>query len=67
VPNPNETSGYAKELVGMLAQLDPTVHDLRTWHAWAVQPTAELLAAVRRNSALAVWLAALPSLSSSSG
>ena len=54
----------AGRLAGTMAQLDPTVHDLRTWHAWAVQPTAELLAAVRRNSALTDWLAALPSLTS---
>jgi hypothetical protein len=46
-----------------LAQLDPTVHDLRTWRAWTAAPTAELLAAMRRNSALAGWVALLPSLS----
>jgi hypothetical protein len=39
-----------------VAQLNPTVHDLRTWRASAVRPTAELLAAVRRNSALTNWL-----------
>jgi hypothetical protein len=50
----------AGELVGGVAQLDPTVRDLSTWHAWAAQPTAELLAAARRNSALDDWLAALP-------
>ena len=50
-----------------LGPLDPTVHDLITWRAWAVRPTAELLAAVRRNSALANWLAVLPSLTSLSG
>ena len=54
----------AVQLAGRLAQLDPTVHDLRTWRAWAVRPAAELLAAVRRNSALTNWLAALPSLTS---
>ena len=60
-------SKVAAKLAGGLAQLDPTVHDLRTWRAWAVRPTAELLAAVRRNSALTGWLAALPSLTSLSG
>ena len=60
-------SEVAEQLVGGVAQLDPTVHDLRTWRAWAVRPTAELLAAVRRNSALTDWLAALPSLTSLSG
>ena len=54
----------AAKLAGALGPLDPTVHDLRTWRAWAVQPTAELLAAVCRNSALTSWLAALPSLTS---
>jgi hypothetical protein len=48
--------------VGGVAQLDPTVRDLSTWRGWAARPTVELLAAVRRNSALAVWLEALPSL-----
>ena len=60
-------SERAAALAGALAQLDPTVHDLRTWRAWAVRPTAELLAAVRRNSALTNWLAVLPSLTSLSG
>ena len=60
-------SQEAEWLVGGLAQLDPTVYDLRTWPAWSAQPTAELLAAVRRNSALTNWLAALPSLTSLSG
>jgi hypothetical protein len=45
-----------------LAQLNPTVPDLSTWHTWTFVPTVELLAALRRNSALAVWLTALPSL-----
>ncbi len=57
-------SEVAGRLADGLARLDPTVHDLRTWRAWAVPPTAELLAAVRRNSALTNWLAALPSLTS---
>ena len=50
----------AERLADGLARLDPTVHDLRTWRAWAVPPTAELAAAVGRNSALTNWLAALP-------
>ncbi len=57
-------SGAAAGLADGLVLLDPTVHDLRTWRAWAVRPTAELLAAVRRNSALTNWLAVLPSLTS---
>jgi hypothetical protein len=57
----------AARLTGRLAQLDPTAEDLRTWRAWAVRPTTELLAAARRNSALTNWLAALPSLTSLSG
>ena len=61
------TGGAAARLADALAQLDPTVHDLRPWRAWAVPPTTELLAAVRRNSALTNWLAALPSLTSLSG
>ena len=55
-------SSTAEVLVDRMAQLDPTVSDLTTWRDWAVPPTAELLAAARRNSALAAWLTALPSL-----
>jgi hypothetical protein len=62
------TSGPgAASLARAVAQLDPTVHDLRTWRARAVRPTAEMLAAVRRNSALGDWLTALPWLPSPSG
>ena len=60
-------SRAAAELAAGLVPLGPTVHDLGTWRAWAVQPTSELLAAVRRNSALTNWLAVLPSLASLSG
>lgn len=56
-----DKGGGAKLQAG-LAQLNPTVDDLITWHAWTFVPTVEVLAAVRRNSALAVWLTALPSL-----
>ncbi len=57
----------AAALAGALVPLDPTIRDLRTWRAWAVRPTAELLVAVRRNSVLTNWLAVLPSLTSLSG
>ena len=57
----------AAELVAGVVQLAPTVRDLGTWRVWAIPPTIELLAAVRRNSALADWLAALASLTSLSG
>ena len=58
-----QTSGEAAGLLADgVAQLDPTVRDLSTWRGWAAPPTVELLAAVRRNSALTVWLEALPSL-----
>ena len=55
-------SETAEDLIQSVTALDPTVRDLSTWRAWTVQPTAELLAAVRRNSPLSDWLAALPSL-----
>jgi hypothetical protein len=54
----------ADNLLDGMAQLAPTVRDLSNWRAWTVLPTAELLAAVRWNSALVDWLAALPSLTS---
>jgi hypothetical protein len=57
----------AATLVGGMTLLDPTARDLSTWQTWADLPTAELLAAVRRNSAPADWLATLPSLASLSG
>jgi len=56
------SSGIAEGLARQLTKLDPTAHDIRTWLAWAVQPTADLLATVRRNSALIDWLEAFPSL-----
>ena len=52
--------GTAGDLVRWVAQLDPTVRDLSTWRDWAVPPTVELLAAVRRNSALAAGLQPSP-------
>ena len=55
-------SQVAGRLADGVAPLDPTVRDLSTWRGWAAPPTVELLAAVRRNSALTVWLEALPSL-----
>jgi hypothetical protein len=53
----------AAELIRSVAQLDPTVSDLRTWTTWAAPPTYELFAVARGNSALEEWLEALPSLS----
>ena len=52
----------AARLVDSLVRLDPTASDISTWRAWEVPPTTELLAAVRRNSELSAWLAALPAL-----
>jgi lipopolysaccharide biosynthesis regulator YciM len=58
------SDGYtARTLMHTLIQLDLTVRDLAAWPAWAAPPTAELLAAVRQNSVLDEWLAALPSFS----
>jgi Domain of unknown function (DUF4062)/NACHT domain len=54
--------GLSAQLVDQLAQLEPKASDLRGWTAWKVAPTTELLAAVRRNSKLAAWLAVLPAL-----
>src|SRR6185312_4652029 len=58
------TEYMAQYLEHGMAQLDPSVDDLRTWRSWAVAPTVELLAAARRNSSLTAWLAALPTLPS---
>jgi hypothetical protein len=49
-------SDVARDLIGGIAQLDPTVHDLNSWPTWAASPSRELLAAARRNSALHEWL-----------
>jgi hypothetical protein len=56
---------HAGRLIDELAQLDPKANDLKGWTARKVPPTAELLAAVRRNSKLAAWLSALPASSTS--
>ena len=48
--------------MGALTQLDPTADDLSGWPGWAAAPGGYLLAAVRRNSAPAGWLALLRSL-----
>jgi hypothetical protein len=56
-------SAVAAELIRVMAQLDPTVHDVSTWRTWTATPTAELLSAARRNTALDEWIAALPSMS----
>jgi hypothetical protein len=56
------SEALSAQLVDELAMLDPKASDLRGWAAWKVPPSAELLAAVRRNSKLAAWLAALPGL-----
>ena len=61
----HEAVGWcAHRLLSGVAQLDPTVDDLSTWRAWVAPPTAELLAAVRRNSPLTDWIEILPSLTS---
>jgi hypothetical protein len=63
-----ETDGQvAAQLMGGVVQLDPTTSDLSSWHSWPIPPTDSLLAAVRQNSALPAWLAALPQLASLSG
>jgi len=49
-------------LMAGLSQFNPTLRDLSTWRSWAAQPNVDLLAAIRRNSTLAEWLIALPSL-----
>jgi hypothetical protein len=46
-------------LARVATKLDPTVHDLALK---TFQPPGNLLAAIRRNSPLTDWLAALPAL-----
>jgi len=55
----------ASYLMGALTQLDPTADDLSGWPGWAAAPGGYLLAAVRRNSSPAGWLALLRSLAPS--
>ncbi len=47
----------------VVLQLDPAVRDPNIWRACAIRSSDELLAMLRRNSALADWLSALPWLS----
>ena len=59
-------SWTADHLVTALAELGPTLRDLTALHTRGFRVPVGLLAAVRRNSALADWLVALPSLTSPS-
>lgn len=52
----------AQRLFRSLTQAGCTVRDLKDTQSWAAPPTTDLLAEVRRNSALADWLAFLSSL-----
>jgi hypothetical protein len=52
----------ARWLTNALAKLSPAAGELAGWQAWRVQPDSNLLAAVRRNSAVPDWLATLPTL-----
>jgi hypothetical protein len=47
------------ELARSLGKLDLTIGDLSNWQSWAKPPDETLLAVVRQNSPLAVWLEAL--------
>jgi hypothetical protein len=60
-------ASVAGELEKVMARVEPSLDDISNWRSWASPPTRELLAAVRRNSESAAWLAALPALSSLSG
>ena len=59
--NPTYAS-LGRILMGTVVELAPEVSDLNAWRDWSIPPTAELLAAVRQNSAPAIWLKALPRL-----
>ena len=52
-----------RNLISALALLDPAIPDLSGSERWPEPPMHDLLAAVRRNSELPAWLAALPRLS----
>jgi hypothetical protein len=54
---------HADEIPSQVALLHPTVRDLSTWRTWTVQPSGELVSAVRHSSTLGDWLSALPDLS----
>jgi hypothetical protein len=54
----------AESLTRSLGQFNPTIRDVSSWRGWTIEPSAELLAAVRRNSSLAEWLTAVPSMTS---
>ncbi|MGH7868845.1 MAG: hypothetical protein ACREP9_14740, partial [Candidatus Dormibacteraceae bacterium] len=49
-------------IASSIIQLKPTIHDLSAWPREAGQPSSALLAAARRNSPLASWLAGMPIL-----
>jgi Fe-S-cluster formation regulator IscX/YfhJ len=56
--------GDASWLMSGMAYLDPTTNDIHNWDTWAIPPTVELLAAVRRNSTIKDWLESIPSRAS---
>lgn len=56
----NTDESEALSLMSGVAHLDPTTHDVSNWYTWAIPPSVELLAAVRRNSAPEAWLEAIP-------
>ena len=51
----------ADSLARPMGRLDPTVGDISGWRDWAVVPDSRLLAAVRGNTPISAWLAALRS------
>jgi NACHT domain len=56
--------GVRGKPVSAMTRLHPIAAPAGNWHSWSFSPTIDLLAVVRQNSALADWLAVLPSLSS---
>jgi hypothetical protein len=56
-----ETNSWqASSLMEAVARFDPSLDDVSKWRSWAAPPPTTMLAAVRRNSEISAWLAALP-------
>jgi hypothetical protein len=46
----------------MVIMINPVIAELDSSDRWPIPPTSDLLAAMRRNSELSAWLAALPQM-----
>jgi hypothetical protein len=59
LPKLSSLNSTHDQILKTLVQLKPDIATLDSWRTWNARPSSELLAAVRNNSSLSDWLAAL--------